>query len=875
MNLNQTPVTLLAADFLARQGISVLRMKPNRDKRPDGDWKIYQSTRLTPEEVQERFSDGAPLGVVTGQISGNLVMAEVEGRAQGKIVGLRDLAHDSGLGSLWDKVDQGWKEISPSGGVHWFFRQESPPAGNKKLARRPATEAELEENPDEKVKVLAETRGEGGFVVVAPTPGHFHKTGNPWRMGRNCSPARVPTLTDDEAEAFLGILSTLDEPIPGREQHGPRPASPFRKQSGPHRWGEVTPGDDYERVPWEEILVPHGWRLAFEDRSGVKYWTRPGKKMGVSASTGRDPERDRLYVFTTSTSFDSEVPYTKFGAYAHLNHGDDYKAAASQLRKDGFGRGPEIVASTPPRMETPPAEESHTRQDSDSPGINPGRTETSNAAPALAPVVDIQSKRKPAPAGISAFTEEGNAVLFVHEHGSILRYNPTNNRWVVWENTRWVPQEDSKGGHAINLARQTVQGLPTGNEFDRKWRNKSQTLSMYRNMLGIASSTPELIAKTTDFDNRPWELNTPSGHIDLHTGKLNKPDPKHMHSKSTIVTPDFDADRTPWLTFLNDTFPHNQPMIDYLQRLAGMTLVGQVREHILIFGHGKGGNGKGVTIEVMGTLLGDYAISTASDFLMKQPFKEHPEEIAALVGARMVINSEIDPRARFDEARANVLSGGDQLRGRLMRENSFYFQPSHQMWITGNHLPKVEGSGGEGFWRRMRIIPFNHTVPDDRVDPDLKHRLITEHGPAILAWMIEGAVQYSKHGLAEVEPVAVTAATQRYREQADTLAMFLEEECIITPEEERDTTLPTQAIPHIPVSMFYDRYVRYCRDNKESELGRRVVAAQLREHHNLASSPDRRPNGRHAYLWVELNDKTLHQPVLPPGSDYSPGAKVD
>ncbi|WP_227469343.1 hypothetical protein, partial [Actinomyces sp. HMSC065F12] len=81
------------------------------------------------------------------------------------------------------------------------------------------------------------------------------------------------------------------------------------------------PGDHYENTTtWNNILTPHGWTPVFT-QGNTTYWRRPGKKTGISATTGHNTDRNRLYVFTTSTEFLPETPYTKFAAYALLNHG--------------------------------------------------------------------------------------------------------------------------------------------------------------------------------------------------------------------------------------------------------------------------------------------------------------------------------------------------------------------------------------------------------------------------------------------------------------------------------------------------------------------------------------------------------------------------
>lgn len=98
---------------------------------------------------------------------------------------------------------------------------------------------------------------------------------------------------------------------------------------------DARPGDNFnEQMEWEDILGPEGWTFDHEDGE-LRYWTRPGKDDGVSATTGiRDNQgdpKDLLYVFTTSTIFEPERGYDKFGAYALLHHDGDVSAAASAL----------------------------------------------------------------------------------------------------------------------------------------------------------------------------------------------------------------------------------------------------------------------------------------------------------------------------------------------------------------------------------------------------------------------------------------------------------------------------------------------------------------------------------------------------------------
>lgn len=322
---------LEAALAWRRAGFSVVPIEPDGSKRPHGAWKDYQHAPASEGTITGWFAAGRfGLGVVMGAVSGNAEMLEIEGRGSDSLSDLEQLALASGLAEPWRRVTRTYCERSPSGGYHWLYRVEGAPVpGNTKLARRPATPEELAAKPEERVKVLVETRGEGGQVVVAPTPGTFHPTGRPWALLAG-APGEVPVITADEREALHALVATLDE-TPRAEAAPERPAGDGGPATG-------RPGDDFEaRTPWAQILEPHGWTFVYEDRAGTRYWRRPGKDLGVSATTGHAKDRDRLYVFTSSTDFAQEKPYTKFAAYAVLNHGGDHAAAARALGAAGFG----------------------------------------------------------------------------------------------------------------------------------------------------------------------------------------------------------------------------------------------------------------------------------------------------------------------------------------------------------------------------------------------------------------------------------------------------------------------------------------------------------------------------------------------------------
>jgi putative DNA primase/helicase len=170
----------LAALQLAKEGISVVPVSVDGSKKPAPfTWRKYQEERPTTGELMDWFGKGTQQGVgaICGAVSGNLEMLELEGRAVAAQIHIqaKDMAENSGLGELWQKIQEGYCEMTPSGGIHWLYKiSDAKVPGNQKLARRPG------ENGG--VDVLCETRGEGGFVILAPSAGSCHPSGEPWNI---------------------------------------------------------------------------------------------------------------------------------------------------------------------------------------------------------------------------------------------------------------------------------------------------------------------------------------------------------------------------------------------------------------------------------------------------------------------------------------------------------------------------------------------------------------------------------------------------------------------------------------------------------------------------------------------------------------------
>lgn len=817
-------------------GFSVIPIKADGSKAPAlTEWKDYQKTLPTHPQLDVWFAHDAHhgLGVVCGAVSGGLVMIEWESRAiaEGLDQAMDDAMDAAGETDLWELLVHGYVEETPSGGIHIYFRVAGPVRGNTKLARRPATAAELAANPADKVKVLIETRGEGGQSVAAPTPGTFHASGQPWTVMTG-SVATIPTITVEQQDILFAVANSLDQ-MPTIVQKPVRTAPrPDGAEPG------TRPGDDYNtKASWEDILT--GWTPTRVFGPGAYGWVRPGKTdPGISATTGTSKDGvDRLYVFSTSTEFDTETPYSKFAAYAHLHCKGDYAAAARKLGTQGYGTKTKL----PPRL---PKEKRALTLVPDPPTVPDAPTVPGGSlfdeAPLDAPPAAGARQAAAAAAGAlpSGFTDLGNAELFILQHHTELRYVPTRGGWLLWLNgTHWHPCEDD--GEAITAVVETIDSIVAIDDTVRKFKEKSQSCVAIEHVAKLARRDPRIRVAADQLDAHPTVLNTPLGIVDLRTGNLVPCDPDMLHTKITRHGYQADALCPRFDQFMLETFGGDLEMIGYMQRLVGYSASGVTLFNILPFLYGGGRNGKSAFLEMIGTVLGDYSTSTPRDFLMKGG-REDESATARLAGLRLVIASEVNRDDKFNEAKVKDLTGGEVLTARFLYSRHFTFIPSHTLWMMGNHQPRVE-AGGESFWRRLRLIPFNYTVPDDKQVPGLAASIAGEEGPGILAWIVRGAIDVL--GCASLRtPQSVLDATMEYAGEEDALARFMEDNCRIGGGDQVKTNQ----------TVVRAAYESWCHGEGETPLTAQMFGRELKSRYRMTTA---KSNGKRFYVGLSMIER--------------------
>lgn len=459
----------------------------------------------------------------------------------------------------------------------------------------------------------------------------------------------------------------------------------------------------------------------------------------------------------------------------------------------------------PAEDDSPPPEE---------PPPNAGRSETSVAVMAEAPTHygDMPPEKRGFP-----LTDMGNGERLVAHHGQNIRWCPLWKAWLVWDGRRWVKDE---GELVMALASRTVrkiilEGYHEPNEKQRaaigKWAIRSEEISRRRAMVESAKSEDGVVVSVDALDRRPMDVNFANGTLDLQSRVLRPHAREDLATKLVPIEYDPNAEAPLWNHFLDRIMQGNLDLLAYLQRCVGYSLTGDVSEQCFFVLWGTGANGKSVFVRTVSALLGEYANDAEfSTFLLKRNDSLR-NDIADLKGARFVSAIEMEEGRRLAESMVKALTGGDKIKARFLYSEYFSFRPEFKLWLASNHKPQIRGAD-YAMWRRVRLIPFTVTIPEQEQDPRLSDRLAAEL-PGVLNWALTGCEWWQAEGLGM--PEAVTQATQDYRAESDPIGGFVDECCVVHPNYD------------VPIADLYKAYQEWCEDSGERALRKQDFSSRL------------------------------------------------
>ncbi len=450
-------------------------------------------------------------------------------------------------------------------------------------------------------------------------------------------------------------------------------------------------------------------------------------------------------------------------------------------------------------------------------------------------------------------TDTWNAIKFDEEYGELLHYVPAIKSWLFWDGTRW---NIDKKLHVNKLMQDFVRGLwgktgyiPESSDREKWIRHVKYTQSRkgIDALINLARSQGRIPLEYEDFDNDVHILNTESGIIKLNESTLeidpldHRPD--NLITKICPIKYDPSATSNVWMKFLEKATCGDKVLEEFIQRCAGYCLVGKNPEEKFFFIWGPTASGKSTFIEAIKAAMGNYAVTINASVFLSQRSSGGPQpEVIKIKGARIVIASETEPGKKFNTDLIKGISGRDTIGARNLYCKPIEFKFGGKLWVVSNFAPKVHVED-EAFMRRIIVIPFNNSIPEEHRNPKIKTVLTNprQSGPAILNWMIQGHFDYlDKGGL--VIPDIVRKSLKDYKDEVNPITDFVKERCELDPGNHDFGTATGE---------LYDAYVEYSKDlNNRYKVSKNRFGRCLRE---LGLESDRRSvDGARARTWIGI-----------------------
>ena len=374
-----------------------------------------------------------------------------------------------------------------------------------------------------------------------------------------------------------------------------------------------------------------------------------------------------------------------------------------------------------------------------------------------------------------------NGRRFAELHRGTLLYCYPRGKWLRFDGNRWAwcaeaePLQAAKAaaGELLQEATEAFQNDPQSTDAKKALAQAKDAFNLKRlqAMIICAASEPGMhIGEMTELDSDPMLLGCVNGVVDLKTGELLCPTPEQLITKAVSAEYDPEAPCPRWEMFLQQVTLGDVETEEYLQRMVGYCLTGMVGEEVLHFLHGNGRNGKSVFANVFTRLFGDYVLTAPAEMLMRRDKGTATNDVARLVGVRLLMANETRNGQAFDDLMLKTLVSTERMSARFLYQEYFDFWPTHKILIRGSHKPLIADET-DGAWRRIRLVPFDLSLTEDKVDPKLEAQLMEEI-EGIFAWAVRGCVAWQKEGLAPSP--RVNSASAGYRSECDLIGEFLE-----------------------------------------------------------------------------------------------------
>ena len=311
----------------------------------------------------------------------------------------------------------------------------------------------------------------------------------------------------------------------------------------------------------------------------------------------------------------------------------------------------------------------------------------------------------------------------------------------------------------------------------------------------------------------PYCINLRNGLYDVRQGTLRPHTPSYCSTMQLPVRYDPGADCPRFRTFLTESMEGDMEQVALIQEMLGYFLVPVTAAQKAFVIVGAGGAGKSVLLRVLNeVLLGKDNVSNVSWQSLNERFK-----VAELFGKLANIFADLPTYNLDGNGIFKALVGEDTLTVERKNQHPFSFKSTARLLFSCNSIPRNYGDRSEGFYRRLIIIRFAHSVPEAQRDPHLLERL-REEGDGILQFALAGLRRLMDNRFRFAEAEKNLVELQKYRVSSDSVLAFVSECCVLDAQSEENTR------------DLYEHYTIFCNNSGFKANAIQMFVQELHNH---------------------------------------------
>lgn len=412
--------------------------------------------------------------------------------------------------------------------------------------------------------------------------------------------------------------------------------------------------------------------------------------------------------------------------------------------------------------------------------------------------------------------DTGNARRFARRYGQVVRYVEALGGWHIWDRNVW---RLDVSGEITRMAMETITAMRDEAQFIEDAKEKAAFLKFVRAshnigklkaMLDLARDLKGMTVAGSRFNSDERILVLENGTVELlATGWRVRASRQEDYNTITAGTEYVDgAESEDWEKFLERFLPDVE-IRQWLQRLAGYSLLGTNPQRLMVVCLGPTSTGKTTFATTIAAALGEYAGTTAMSVFRDSQDERPRADLVRILPKRFVYAEETSNAWHLHPDQIKRITGGAPITARSpYARTHLEAVPAFTPWLFANQAPTIEGAD-TALWRRIVVVPFNTQIPEAEEDPFFDARLRSPAGrSAVLRWLLDGYAAWATRGEGEeLVPAGAVEAAVEFRTQVSSVDQFLAEACDFG--EPRDYFLKP--------SVLYQAYLLWCGENHVRE----------------------------------------------------------